>query len=330
MICGPVLGIHLLGERRRADDVGEQRGHGLALAGQLRRRASSRRAAPGPPQRGVPGASVGSRDPVASDCPQFMQNLASAGTGASQRGQLKPDRLDRHLTAILPTRVTAPEQGVHSRLRWRPQSRSHSRRLTSGSICRESARTSSTLADSTITKSVFEPGMHCPQITLEGKPMCLAHHSGYCIDGALHVQMEDGSTLDVAPNDVFDRGREIKTAGDGFIAGFDGAGRAIAAAVAIRDRALADGLSIRAGVHSGEVELVGDDVAGVTVHEAARVVAAAGRDEILVSEATRLLASGAPHAFEARGPYELKGLPGARTLYAVETKPDPVAGAHPG
>jgi len=263
------------------------------------------------------------------------------------------------------------------------------------------------VGDSTITKSVFEPGMHCPQISLEGKPKCLAHHSGYCIDGALHVQMDDGSTLDIAPNDVFDippghdgmsvgpapflavywagartwmaeragervlmtllitdvvdstvralevgdrawrellavhyrtvrnvldryRGREIKTAGDGFIAGFDGPGRAIAAAVAIRDRALADGLSIRAGVHSGEVELVGDDVAGVTVHEAARVAAAAGRDEILVSEATRLLATSAPYAFEARGPYELKGLPGARTLYAIETKTDPVAGAHPG
>jgi class 3 adenylate cyclase len=87
--------------------------------------------------------------------------------------------------------------------------------------------------------------------------------------------------------------------------------------VAIRDRALHDGVSIRAGVHSGEVELVGDDIAGVTVHEAARVAAAAGRDEILVSEATRLLAGGVPYAFEARGPFELKGLPGARTLYAV-------------
>jgi class 3 adenylate cyclase len=250
------------------------------------------------------------------------------------------------------------------------------------------------MADATITRSVFDVGMHCPQISIEGKPKCKAHHTGYAISGALHVQMDDGSTLDVAANDVFDippghdgmsagpdpflaiywagartwigeragervlmtllitdvvdstahalelgdkawrellalhyrsvrnildryRGREIKTAGDGFIAGFDGPGRAIAAAVAMRDKAIADGLSIRAGVHSGEVDLVGDDIAGVTVHEAARVASAARADEILVSESTRMLAAGAPFTFEPRWQFELKGLPGPRALYAV-------------
>jgi class 3 adenylate cyclase len=113
------------------------------------------------------------------------------------------------------------------------------------------------------------------------------------------------------------RGREIKTAGDGFLATFDGAGRAVEAAVAIRERTIADGLSIRAGVHSGEVELVGEDVRGLTVHEAARIAGVAGAGEIFVSEATRLLAGNGTVVFEPRGPFELKGLDGARTLFAV-------------
>jgi class 3 adenylate cyclase len=116
------------------------------------------------------------------------------------------------------------------------------------------------------------------------------------------------------------RGREISTTGDGFMAAFDGAARAIQAASAIRDRSRVEGLAVRAGVHSGEVEIAGDDLRGVAVHEAARVAAAAGADEILVSEATRLLASGGPFSFEPRAAVELKGLPGPRTLYVV--KPD--------
>ena len=106
------------------------------------------------------------------------------------------------------------------------------------------------------------------------------------------------------------RGREVNTSGDGFLVAFDGAGRAIEAAIAIRDRARADGLSIRAGVHSGEVEIAGSDLRGVTVHEAARIAATAGTDEILVSEGTRLLAAGPSFEFESRGQFELKGLPG--------------------
>ena len=250
------------------------------------------------------------------------------------------------------------------------------------------------LADTTISRNVFQLGTHCPEISQEGKTSCLAHHTGYVIGGTLHVQMQDGSVIEAGPNEVFDippghdgwavgdvpfvsvnwagfhswvperaggrilltllftdivrsteravalgdsawaqlqashyramrvvvdryRGREVNTSGDGFLVAFDGAGRAIEAAIAIRDRARADGLSIRAGVHSGEVEIAGSDLRGVTVHEAARIAAAAGTDEILVSEGTRLLAAGPSFDFESRGQFQLKGLPGVRSLFAV-------------
>src|SRR3954453_3023722 len=68
---------------------------------------------------------------------------------------------------------------------------------------------------SAITRGVFEPGMHCPQISLEGKPICMAHHTGYCVEGGLHVDMADGSMLDIAANDVFD----IPPAHDGVAVG---------------------------------------------------------------------------------------------------------------
>jgi class 3 adenylate cyclase len=253
------------------------------------------------------------------------------------------------------------------------------------------------IADSTITRNVFEPGVHCPQISVEGKPLCMAHHTGYVVAGRLHVEMRDGSVMDVGPNEVFDippghdgwvvsddpwlavnwagfrswapgrtgervlltivftdlvgsteravslgdrewrdvlarhyrmvrvaldrhRGREVDTAGDGFLAVFDGAGRAIEAAKDIRDASQKEGLSIRAGIHSGEVEIVGDAVRGVAVHEAARIAAVAGADEILVSEATHMLAAGGAFTFDARGPFILKGLPGLRTLFAADAK----------
>jgi class 3 adenylate cyclase len=110
-------------------------------------------------------------------------------------------------------------------------------------------------------------------------------------------------------------GREVKTTGDGLLARFDGAARALHCAAAIRARASRDGLHVRAGVHVGEVELVGDDVRGVTVHEASRIMAAAGPDEILVSELTRALA-GASLRYEDRGTHALKGLEGEWHLAA--------------
>jgi class 3 adenylate cyclase len=256
------------------------------------------------------------------------------------------------------------------------------------------------IADTTISRHTFQLGVHCPQISVEGKPLCMAHHTGYVIDGRLHVEMRDGSTMEVGPNEVFDippghdgwvigdgpwlavnwagfrswapgrtgervlltilftdlvgsteravelgdrrwrdvlgrhysavrvaldryRGREVDTAGDGFLAVFDGAGRAILAASAIREAARKDGLVVRAGVHSGEVEIVGDSVRGVAVHEASRIAAVAAADEILISEATRMLSAGGAFMFEARGPYTLKGLPGPRTLFVASPIEEP-------
>lgn len=105
-------------------------------------------------------------------------------------------------------------------------------------------------------------------------------------------------------------GREVKTTGDGMLATFDGAARALHCAAAIRRAAGRDDLHLRIGVHVGEVELVGQDVRGVAVHEAARIMAAAGPDEILVSDLTRALAGGAGFSFEDRGTHVLKGLEG--------------------
>jgi class 3 adenylate cyclase len=112
------------------------------------------------------------------------------------------------------------------------------------------------------------------------------------------------------------RGREVKTTGDGLLATFDGPAQALRCAAAIRDLARTQGLQIRAGVHVGEVELVGSDVRGVAVHEAARIMAAAADDEILLSEITRALALTAGLEFEDRGIRTLKGLEGEWRLYA--------------
>jgi class 3 adenylate cyclase len=112
------------------------------------------------------------------------------------------------------------------------------------------------------------------------------------------------------------QGREVTTTGDGIVATFDGPARAIHCAAAIRRRANADDLHMRAGVHVGEVELVGDDVRGVAMHEAARIMAAAETDEILVSELTRALAISTELRFEDRGTRALKGLDGEWKLAA--------------
>jgi class 3 adenylate cyclase len=111
-------------------------------------------------------------------------------------------------------------------------------------------------------------------------------------------------------------GREISTTGDGMLATFDGPARALHCAAAVRRHATDAGLEIRAGVHVGEVELVGEDVRGVAVHEAARIMAAADGGEILVSDLTRALAGTSGLRFEDRGKHELKGLDGEWHLSA--------------
>lgn len=256
------------------------------------------------------------------------------------------------------------------------------------------------LGDTPVVRSVFEPGVHCAQISHEGRPTCMAHHTGVVLSGRLRVDMDDGPILEIGPNEVFDippghdgwaagdepmtsvswagyrtwmpqesgdrvlvtllvtdivgstehlsrigdsawreilarhfglvrsvldryRGREVATTGDGILAVFDGAARAVRAAIVIRDQARAQGIEVRAGVHSGEVELAGTEVRGVAVHEVSRIASAAADGEILVSATTHQLASGAGLTFEERGSRELKGLEGVRTVYAASPSSSP-------
>jgi pimeloyl-ACP methyl ester carboxylesterase len=115
------------------------------------------------------------------------------------------------------------------------------------------------------------------------------------------------------------RGREVKTTGDGFVAVFDGPARAIRCAAAIRDAVRGLGLTVRAGLHTGEVEVVGDDIAGVAVHLAARVSSCAEAGEVWVSRTVVDLVAGSGLTFADRGEHELKGVPGSWQLFAVET-----------
>lgn len=115
------------------------------------------------------------------------------------------------------------------------------------------------------------------------------------------------------------RGRELKTIGDGFLATFDGPARAVTCAGAIRDRAHRLGIAVRAGVHTGECEVIGDDIAGVAVNIAARISALAGPDEVLVSRTVTDLVYGSGIEFKDLGLVELKGVPDTWHLYAATT-----------
>jgi class 3 adenylate cyclase len=112
-------------------------------------------------------------------------------------------------------------------------------------------------------------------------------------------------------------GREVKTTGDGFLATFDGPGKAINAANAVREDARNLGIEIRAGLHVGEVEMRGADIGGIAVHVASRVMSSAAPGEILVSSTVKDLVIGAGIEFVERGARELKGVPGTWNLYAV-------------
>ena len=116
------------------------------------------------------------------------------------------------------------------------------------------------------------------------------------------------------------RGRLVKTTGDGVLAQFDGAERAVRGADAIRAAATALGLAIRAGVHSGEVEVTADDLRGIAVHTAARIMAVAGAGEVLVSATVVDLVDGSGLAFEDAGTFELKGLAGHRSLFRLASQ----------
>jgi class 3 adenylate cyclase len=113
------------------------------------------------------------------------------------------------------------------------------------------------------------------------------------------------------------RGREVKSVGDGFLAVFDGPARGIQCAHAISDEVRALGVELRAGLHTGECELMGDDVGGIAVHIGARVAAKAAAGEVLVSSTVKDLVVGSGIAFADRGAHTLKGAPGEWRLYAV-------------
>jgi class 3 adenylate cyclase len=251
------------------------------------------------------------------------------------------------------------------------------------------------LGDITVGQFVNEPGWSWyehvrPRV---GGEWCQARHLGMVISGRLGVEFEDGTRMEVGPNEVFDippghngwtvgdepcvqiewsgirafagfptgihsrilvtllftdlvdsttlvaelgdarwrellsqhfesarsslerfRGREVDTTGDGLLATFAAPALALHCAVTIQRGARAEGLHVRAGVHVGEVEVVGREVRGVAVHEAARIMAQAAADEVLVSEAVRLFA-GTGLVFEDRGVHALKGLDGEWRLF---------------
>jgi class 3 adenylate cyclase len=114
------------------------------------------------------------------------------------------------------------------------------------------------------------------------------------------------------------RGNEINTTGDGFVASFDGPARAIHCAQAISKTTQNLGIELRLGLHTGECEVRGNDLGGLAVHIAARVAAAAGPDEVLVSSTVKDLVAGSGITFEDRGEHALKGVPETWRLYAVQ------------
>jgi class 3 adenylate cyclase len=254
------------------------------------------------------------------------------------------------------------------------------------------------LDDLDVGRMVLRPGWRWSVDVkpIAGTPFCQYHHLGIVIAGSLHVEMEDGLSLEIPPNTAYEippghdawvigddawvtfdfmgmrayarsavgsgerslgsilftdivdstataerlgeagwrdlirqhnelvqfeldryRGRLIKVTGDGILALFDGAERAVRCARAASAAASGLGIAIRAGIHTGEVEIVPGDVRGVAVHAAARIMALAGAGEVLVSGTTYDLLAGSGLEFDDRGLVELKGLTGPRAIFAL-------------
>jgi class 3 adenylate cyclase len=114
------------------------------------------------------------------------------------------------------------------------------------------------------------------------------------------------------------RGREVNTTGDGFLATFDGPARAVRCACAMAEEIKPLDIEIRAGLHTGECEMIGDDIGGIAVHIGARIAALAGASEVLVSSTVKDLVAGSGLRFEDRGAKSLKGIPGDWRIYAAE------------
>ncbi len=119
------------------------------------------------------------------------------------------------------------------------------------------------------------------------------------------------------------RGTEINTTGDGFLTMFDGAARAVQAAIDIRDAVKRIGLDIRAGVHTGEVEVVPGGIRGIAVHETARIMALGGAGEILLSDTTRAISASSAFTYEDHGVHQLKGVPEPRHVFVLTRLPAP-------
>ena len=128
--------------------------------------------------------------------------------------------------------------------------------------------------------------------------------------------LETHNTILRAQLDRF-RGEEVNTAGDGFLATFDGPARAIQCAQEIGRQVEVLGLEVTAGVHTGEIERMGDDVAGIAVHIGARIAGLAGPSEVLVSRTVKDLVAGSGIVFDDRGEHALKGMPDKWQVYAV-------------
>ena len=113
------------------------------------------------------------------------------------------------------------------------------------------------------------------------------------------------------------RGREVDTAGDGFLAAFDGPARAVRCALSAGEAVQQLGVEIRVGIHTGECELDGPKVRGIAVHTGARIASLAGPGEVLVSQTVKDLVAGSGLAFDDRGVHALKGVPGEWCVYAA-------------
>jgi class 3 adenylate cyclase/quercetin dioxygenase-like cupin family protein len=254
------------------------------------------------------------------------------------------------------------------------------------------------LGDAAIGHTIFEPGWRWEEHVkpIVGTATCEVHHIGYVFSGRLHVEMDDGPSIELAPGDVFEippghkawvvgdepwtsidfagrrlfakspaeaserrfativftdlsrstetlrqlgdarwrallaehnqavrahierfSGREVQTTGDGFLVVFDNPARAVRAAAAMLDTAADLGLTARAGIHTGEIELQGDDIRGIAVHAAARILALAEPGQVVASGTVRDLLAGSEMEFTDLGEHELRGIDGRRSLAAL-------------
>lgn len=256
-----------------------------------------------------------------------------------------------------------------------------------------------------VTRDVHQPGWRWDEHVrpIVGTDTCQFHHRGVVLSGRMGIRTDEGETIVIGPNEVFDvgpghvgwadgdeelvtinwaggagwaapadeadrslatvlftdivdstrmarelgdaawrhrlalheqtmrtvvadfRGRSIETAGDSLLAVFDGAARAVRCGFALSAASEAIGMPIRVGMHTGEVTTGDNQVRGLAVHAAARVLALAGRGEVLVSSTTRELSEGTDLVFESRGRHAMKGLEREREIFAVRAHGDGTA-----